>query len=146
MQPVQDTSIQSSDYRDLPLAQLVESPTNPRKRYDEANLQELAASIRAQGVLAPLLVRDLEPERFEIVAGSRRFRAAKLAGAANVPVRVVRLEDADAIVAQVVENLQRENVHPLEEAYGFRALLDLPDRSFNVAGIAAKAGKTPLPG
>jgi len=60
------TSIQSSDYRDLPLAQLVESPTNPRKRYDEANLQELAESIRAQGVLAPLLVRELEPERLKL--------------------------------------------------------------------------------
>ena len=143
MHTVQNTSLQSSDYRDLPLAQLVESPTNPRKRYDEANLQELAESIRAQGVLAPLLVRELEPERFEIVAGSRRFRAARLAGTANVPVRVVRMDDVDAIVAQVVENLQRENVHPLEEAHGFRALLDLPDRSFNVAMIAAKAGKNP---
>ena len=143
MQTVQNTSIPSSDYRELPVAQLVESPTNPRKRYDEERLQELAESIRAQGVLAPLLVRELDRERFEIVAGSRRFRAALLAGADSVPVRVVHLSDAEAIIAQVVENLQRENVHPLEEANSFRALLDLPGQPFNVAMIAAKAGKNP---
>jgi ParB family chromosome partitioning protein len=143
MKTVNDTCIPSSDYRDLPVAQLVESPTNPRKRYDEAGLQELAESIRAQGVLAPLLVREVASERYEIIAGSRRFRAAKLAGAETVPVRVVPLDDAEAILAQVVENLQRENVHPLEEANGFRALLDLPDQPFNVAAIAAKTGKSP---
>jgi ParB family chromosome partitioning protein len=143
METVENTSIQSSDYRDLPVEQLVESPTNPRKRYDEASLQELAQSIRAQGVLAPLLVRKVDRDRFEIVAGSRRFRAARLAGVAAVPVRVVQLDDADAIVAQVVENLQRENVHPLEEAHGFRALLDLPDKQFDTNAIAAKAGKNP---
>lgn len=76
MKTVQNPSIQSSDYRDLPLAQLVESPTNPRKRYDETSLQELAESIRAQGVLAPLLVRQLEPKRFEIVAGSHLRRSS----------------------------------------------------------------------
>jgi ParB family chromosome partitioning protein len=143
MKTVRDISIQSSDYRDLPVAQLVESSTNPRKRYDEASLDELAESIRSQGVLAPLLVREVGPERFEIVAGSRRFRAAQRAGVASVPVRIVSLSDAEAIIAQVVENLQRENVHPLEEAHGFRALLDLPDQQYTVAMIAAKAGKNP---
>ena len=143
MPTVQNTSIQSSDYRDLPVAQLVESPTNPRRRYDDASLEELAESIRSQGVLAPLLVREISEERFEIVAGSRRFRAAQRAGVASVPVRVINLSDAEAIIAQVVENLQRENIHPLEEANGFRALLDLPEQPFTVAMIAAKAGKNP---
>lgn len=143
MKTVQNPSIPSSDYRDLLLTQLVESPTNPRQRYDEASLKELAESIRAQGILAPLLVREVADERFEIVAGSRRFRAAQLAGATSVPVRVVRLSDAEAIVAQVVENLQRENIHPLEEARGFRALLDLPSEPFAVQTIAAKSGKSP---
>ncbi len=136
-------AIQTSDYRDLPLAQLVESPSNPRKRYDEASLQELADSIRSQGVLAPLLVREIGEERFEIIARSRRFRAAKLAEAGTVPVRVVALSDADALVAQVIENLQRENIHPLEEAQGFRALLDLPDQQYTIARIAERAGKSP---
>lgn len=141
MKVIQNSSIQSSDYRDLPIGQLVESPTNPRKRYDEAGLQELAESIRSQGVLAPLLVRAATDEQYEIVAGSRRYRAAKLAGADSVPVRVVDLSDADALVAQVIENLQRENIHPLEEAQGFRALLDLPDQLYTIARIAERAGK-----
>ncbi len=142
MKTVQNTSIQPSQYRDVPVAQLVESQTNPRKRYSEASLKELAESIRAQGILVPLLVRELANNRYEIIAGSRRFRAAQLAGIAQAPVRVVQLSDADAIMAQVVENLQREDVHPLEEAFGFRALLDLPDLPFNIAAIAAKAGKS----
>ena len=79
MQPVQNTSIQSPEYRDLPIEQLVESPTNPRKRYQQASLEELAQSFRSHGVLEPLLVRPVEPERFEIVAGSRRYRAARIA-------------------------------------------------------------------
>jgi len=143
MQTIQNTSVQSPEYRDLPISQLVESPTNPRKRFDEASLKELADSIRSQGVLAPLLVRQVADEHFEIVAGSRRFRAAKLAGSNAVPVRVVQMSDSDALVAQVIENLQRENVHPLEEAQGFRALLDLPDHQYNVPRIAERAGKTP---
>ncbi len=143
METVQNPSLQTSDYRDLPIAQLVESPANPRKRYDEASLQELAASIRSQGVLAPLLVRGIGDDRFEIIAGSRRFRAAKLAGTDSVPVRVVQLSDAGALVAQVIENLQRENIHPLEEAQGFRALLDLPDQQYTIARISERAGKSP---
>lgn len=143
MENLQNTSINTSQYRDLPVVQLVESPTNPRKRYNDAGLQELAESIRAQGVLVPLLVRESAPECFEIIAGSRRFRAAALAGIETVPVRVVPFTDAEAVLTQVVENLQRENVHPLEEAHGFRALLDLPDQPFTIATVASKAGKSP---
>jgi len=141
METIQNSSIPSSDYRDLPLTQLVESSTNPRKRYDEASLEELAESIRSQGVLAPLLVRAMADDQYEIVAGSRRFRAAKLAGTDSIPVRVVQLSDAEALIAQVIENLQRENVHPLEEAQGFRALLDLPDQQYNIARIGERAGQ-----
>ncbi len=102
MKTVQNTSIQSPEYRDLPISQLFESPTNPRKRYNEESLKELADSIRSHGVLAPLLVRQVADERFEIIAGSRRFRAAKLAGSNTVPVRVVQMSDSDALVAQVI--------------------------------------------
>ena len=88
MQPTPNTSIQSPEYRDLPIEQLVESPTNPRKRYQQASLEELAQSFRSRGVLEPLLVRPVEPERFEIVAGSRRYRAARIAELQTVPARV----------------------------------------------------------
>ena len=142
MQPIQNTSIQSPEYRDLPIEQLVESPTNPRKRYQQASLEELAQSFRSRGVLEPLLVRPVEPERFEIVAGSRRYRAARIAELQSVPARVREMTDAEALEVQCIENLQREDIHPLEEAQGFRALLDLPDQQYTIARIGERAGKS----
>jgi ParB/RepB/Spo0J family partition protein len=88
METLQNTPIQSPEYRDLPITQLIESPTNPRKRYDQASLDELAQSFRSRGVLEPLLVRPIQPEQFEVVAGSRRYRAARIAELETVPTRV----------------------------------------------------------
>jgi ParB family chromosome partitioning protein len=143
MNTTQNTSIQSPEYRELRIGQLKESPTNPRKRYQQASLEELAQRFRSRGVLEPLLVRPLEPGSFEIVAGSRRYRAACIAELETVPARVREMTDADALEVQCVENLQREDIHPLEEAAGFRALLDLPDQQYTVARIAERAGKPP---
>ncbi len=143
MKTIQNTSTQSSEYRDLPLAQLVESPTNPRKRYDQTSLEELAQSFRSRGVLEPLLVRPMNADQFEIVAGSRRYRAARIAQLESVPARIREMSDAEALEVQCIENLQREDIHPLEEAQGFRALLDLPDQQYTVARISERAGKTP---
>jgi ParB family chromosome partitioning protein len=139
MQTIQNSPIQNSIYRDLPLSQLQESPFNPRKRFEQTSLEELAQSIKAQGILAPLLVRELEPERFEIVAGSRRFRASEIAGLDQVPVRIVTLSDAEAQLAMAVENLQREDVHPLEEA---RAFANLVQQQYDIGTIAAKVGRS----
>ena len=101
MQPIQNTSIHSPEYRDLAIEQLVESPTNPRKRYQQASLEELAQSFRSRGVLEPLLVRPVEPERFEIVAGSRRYRAARITELPTVPARVREMTDAEALEVQL---------------------------------------------
>jgi len=141
MQDAQNTAI-SKEYRSVPISILVESATNPRKRFDEKNLEELAASMRAQGILAPLLVRELEESKYEVVAGARRLRAAKLAELENLPVRVVKLTDAEAIECQCVENLQREDIHPLEEALGFKSLLELGEPVYTVASIASRSGKS----
>jgi ParB family transcriptional regulator, chromosome partitioning protein len=100
-----------------------------------------AASFKTQGVLAPLLVRELDETKYEVIAGARRLRAAKLAELANVPVRVVKLTDAEAIEAQCVENLQREDIHPLEEALGFKSLLELGE-PYNIAHISGRSGKS----
>ena len=135
-------TVSSNEYRSVPISILVESATNPRKRFDEKNLEELAASMRAQGILAPLLVRELEESKYEVVAGARRLRAAKLAELETVPVRVVKLTDAESIEAQVVENLQREDIHPLEESLGFKSLLQLGEPTYTIASIAARAGKS----
>src|SRR5262249_52494743 len=105
-----------------------------------------AESIRTQGVLSPILVRPLPegfPEPFEIVTGARRYRAAQLAGLDNVPVRIVSLSDTDVLEIQVIENLQRVEIHPLEEARGFRALLQLDGAGYDIHKIGAKIGKSP---
>ncbi len=136
---IQNTN--ATEYRNLPLALLTESTTNPRRVFEDAALQELAASIRSQGVLSPLLVRPLNERSFEIVAGARRYRAAQMAEVATVPVRIVNLTDAETLEAQLVENLLRRDVHPMEEANGFRALLDLEEPKYSIEQISAKTGK-----
>ena len=133
----------ATEYRDLPLSLLTESTTNPRRIFEDDALKELAESIRVQGVLSPLLVRPVTDQTFEIVAGARRYRAARMAEAVTVPVRIVHLTDAEALEAQLIENLQRRDVHPLEEAQGFRALLNLSEPTYTVEQIAAKTGKLP---
>jgi ParB family chromosome partitioning protein len=133
----------ATEYRNLPLNVLTESTTNPRRIFEDVALKELAESIRVQGVLSPLLVRPLTGQNFEIVAGARRYRAAQIAEAATVPVRIVNLTDAEAMEAALIENLQRRDVHPLEEAQGFHALLNLEEPKYTVEQIGAKVGKAP---
>ena len=132
-----------TEYRNLPLAVLTESATNPRRIFEDSALKELAESIRSQGVLSPLLVRPLTDQSFEIVAGARRYRAAQIAEAPTVPVRIVHLSDAETLEAQLVENLMRRDVHPMEEAQGFRALLNLEEPKYSIEHIAARTGKNP---
>jgi ParB family chromosome partitioning protein len=139
---METTVINATEYRNVSLSLLTESKTNPRRTFDDVALQELASSIRAQGVLSPLLVRPLNERSFEIVAGARRYRAAQLAEVNSVPVRIVQLTDAQAIEMSIVENLQRKDVHPLEEAQGFRALLNLDEPKYSIEQIAAKTGKS----
>src|SRR5580698_5390550 len=133
----------ATEYRDLPLAVLTESRTNPRRIFEDNALKELAESIRTQGVLSPLLVRPLNELGFEIVAGARRYRAAQMAEVPTVPVRIVNLTDAETLEAQLVENLMRRDVHPMEEASGFRALLDLDEPKYSIEQISARTGKSP---
>jgi ParB family transcriptional regulator, chromosome partitioning protein len=138
------TAVQTqTEYRNLPLAVLQESPTNPRRRFDEKALEELAASVRAQGVLQPLLVRALDKNQYEIVIGARRFRAAQRAERTEVPVRICDLTDAQCVEIQLVENIQREGVHPMEEASAFFTLLHTDGLNYDVHSLAAKAGKSP---
>src|ERR1700733_5887211 len=128
------------EYVNVPLAVLAESSTNPRKAFDEEKLEELAKSIRSKGVLSPLLARKVNGH-FEIVSGARRYRAAQRAGLQEVPVRIVALNDEEALETQLIENIQRADVHPFEEAQGFRALLEREGAAYTVEKIAAKTGK-----
>jgi ParB family chromosome partitioning protein len=100
-------------------------------------------SKRKQGVLQPLLVRTIEDDKYEVIAGARRLRAAKLAALEEVPVRVVELSDAACVETQLVENIQRENAHPLEEAFAFYGLLHTDGLQYDIPSLAAKTGKSP---
>ena len=108
----------------LPLEALQPGRYQPRTRMDEGSLYELAESIKSQGVMQPVLVRAVAGGRYEIIAGERRFRAARLAGLDEVPVLVRDVPDEAAAVMALIENIQRENLNPLEEAQGLKRLTD----------------------
>ena len=110
--------------RELKLDQLQAGKYQPRTQMDEASLLELAESIKSQGVMQPILVRPVGGGRYEIIAGERRFRAARLAGLAEVPVLVREVPDEAAAVMALIENMQREDLNPLEEAQGLQRLVD----------------------
>ncbi len=129
-----------TDAEVLPIKSLRESARNPRKRFED--LDQMAATMGTAGVLSKLLVRPLDPLKgtYEIVFGHRRFRAAQIAGLKEVPVDIRVLTDTQAAELQLVENSQRADLHPLEEAEGYERLRI--DHHYNVAQIAAKVGKS----
>lgn len=107
----------------LAIAQMQPGKYQPRTRMDPGSLDELAASIKAQGIMQPILVRRIGAERFEIVAGERRWRAAQLAGLDSVPVLIRDIPDDAALAMSLIENIQREDLNPLEEAAGLQRLI-----------------------
>ena len=107
----------------LRIDQLQRGRYQPRTKMDESSLEELAASIRTQGLMQPILVRPMGSNRYEIIAGERRWRAAKIAGLAEVPALVREVPDSSALAMALVENIQREDLNPLEEAGGVQRLI-----------------------
>ncbi|MFA7278602.1 MAG: ParB/RepB/Spo0J family partition protein [Sterolibacterium sp.] len=131
----------------LPVESICASPTNPRKHFDQAKLNDLANSIQKLGVLQPILTRPLpacnkQPDGvlYEIVCGERRWRAAKLAGLVDIPAFWRELGDQEVLEIQIVENLQREDVHPLEEAEGYERLMK--DYGYQAEQLGDKIGKS----
>lgn len=124
--PVQPPPSSDGDIRTVPITALEPSPFQPRRSVRQESLEELIASIRERGVLQPLLVRPHPtlPDRYQIVAGERRWRAAQAVPLHEVPVLVRRLDDRDAAAAALVENLQRTDLDPIEEAEGLRRLIE----------------------
>ncbi len=121
---VSDTPAPAGQPTTLALDRLQPGRYQPRTRMDEGSLYELAESIRSQGVMQPVLVRPVDGGRYEIIAGERRFRAARLAGLSEVPVLVKEVADEAAAVMALIENIQREDLNPLEEAQGLKRLVD----------------------
>ena len=122
--------------RDLNVTLLKPGKYQPRSHMDEASLNDLAASIKAQGIMQPILVRQLADNSYEIIAGERRWRAAQLAGLTHVPVLVRSVPDNAALAMALIENIQRENLNPLEEAVGIQRLIDEFKMTHQVAAEA----------
>lgn len=139
--PKQEPQGQESAVNLMPITALHPNPNQPRRHFDDAALRELADSIKSQGIIQPLLVRPLGGENtYQIVAGERRWRAAQLAGLKEVPVYVRQLSDKEVMAAALIENLQREDLNPIEEAEALQALRDALE--LTQEELASRLGKS----
>jgi ParB family chromosome partitioning protein len=138
----EETSVADSGRkpRRAPIENLRPNPRNPRRLFTDAELDELSASIRERGIIQPIVVRALQGDTFEIIAGERRWRAAQRAGLHDVPVAVIEANDAQALEYAIIENVQRADLNPIEEASGYLALMDDFNRTQDeVAQIVGKS-------
>ena len=127
-------------YLEIPLVKVQPNPHQPRKHMRDDALQELAESIRSEGLLQPIVVRRLENGTFELIAGERRLRACKKIGLATIPARVLEVSDASSAVLALIENLQREGLDPIEEALGYASLMS--DFRLTQESVAERVGKS----
>ncbi len=128
--------------RSIPLAQIAPNPDQPRKTFTESELADLAASIKEQGVLQPILLRAVtgQSHMYEIVAGERRWRASRLAGLTEIPALVKTLTDENAMEIALIENVQRENLNPIEEAAAYKNLME--KCGYEIADVVRLIGKS----
>ncbi len=122
--------------RMMPVGRMQSGKYQPRSYMDETALQTLADSIKAQGIMQPILVREVAEEQYEIIAGERRWRASQMAGLEEVPVLIREIEDESALEMALIENIQRENLNPIEEALGIKRLIDEFDMTHEKAANA----------
>ncbi|MEG0320778.1 MAG: ParB/RepB/Spo0J family partition protein, partial [Oscillospiraceae bacterium] len=124
----------------VPISQVEPGMKQPRKRFEDEALQDLADSIREHGLLQPLTVRRLGSGYYQIIAGERRWRAAKLAGLAELPVLIIEADDRKVMELGLIENLQREDLNPMEEAGGYKVLMD--EHGMTQEDVAKRMGKS----
>ncbi len=129
----------SQGVRVIPLDRIEPNPDQPRLMIDEAALEELAASIREHGVLQPILVRPIGPSHYQLVAGERRWRASKVAGLDTIPALIEELDDETALEISIIENLQREDLSPLDEAVMYDRMVR--EHGYSIRRLAQKLGK-----
>ncbi|MEK7792167.1 MAG: ParB/RepB/Spo0J family partition protein [Pseudomonadota bacterium] len=132
----EDSSASVESLQNLEISVLQPGKYQPRTNMDQTALSELAESIKVQGIMQPILVRPIGAERYEIIAGERRWRAAKLAGLAEVPALIREVADESALAMSLIENIQRENLNPLEEALGIQRLINEFGMTHQTAGEA----------
>ena len=135
---IQDTQRESDDWRLIPIDEIDPSSDQPRRKFDDTRLEELASSIRNHGLIQPIVV-ERKANRYAIVAGERRYRAAKIAGLTELPAKIAEYGERKRLIVSLVENLQREDLDPVEEAEAFRLLMEQSD--LNQQDIADQIGK-----
>ena len=137
-----DAALQSQEggSLSLPISQVEPGLKQPRKRFDEESLQDLADSIRTHGVIQPLTVRRLASGYYQIIAGERRWRAAKIAGLTEIPAVIIEADDRKVMELGLIENLQREDLNPVEEANGYKVLMD--QYGLTQEEVAQRVGKS----
>ena len=135
-----ETTAADNELKQLPVEFLQRGKYQPRRDFDQEALQELADSIKAQGVMQPIIVRQVGNQRYEIVAGERRWRACQLAGLADIPALIRNISDEAAIAMALIENIQRENLNPIEEAMALRRLQS--EFSLSQQEVATAVGKS----
>jgi len=133
-------ALAAAAYRELPITAVVPNRWQPRERFDEEGLRELAASIEVLGVLQPVLVRELGDDQFELIAGERRLRAAQMAGLSSIPALVRSVADQSSLEHAVVENLHRTDLNPLEEAAAYQHLIE--EFELTQDAVAQRVGKS----
>jgi|SRR5690554_529525 len=138
--PRQQPTNSAREYQYIALDEIHPAEVQPRRDFDDIALQELAASIAESGLIQPLVVREVESGGYELIAGERRWRASKLAGQTQVPAVVKDVTDSEAFALALVENLQRQDLNPMEEASAFARLLE--EYEFTQAQIAKQVGKS----
>ena len=136
----EETPVESSAYRLLPLHRVEPNPGQPRHQFDEEELQSLADSISVHGVVQPLTVRELSPGFYQIIAGERRWRAARLAGLSEIPAVVIDADDRKVMELALIENLQRQDLNPIEEALGYRSLME--EYGLTQEDVSTQVGKS----
>jgi ParB family chromosome partitioning protein len=136
----EETSDTGRKPRRAPIENLRPNPRNPRRLFTEAELDELSYSIRERGIIQPIVVRALQGDNFEIIAGERRWRAAQRAGLHDVPIAIIEANDAQSLEFAIIENVQRADLNPIEEASGYLALMD--DFSRTQDEVAQIVGKS----
>ncbi len=135
-----EMSVTSGGVKTIAISKIEPNKDQPRKAFAGDALQSLADSIKEHGVISPLLVRPLENGRYQIIAGERRWRASRLAGLSELPVIIMDITDGKTLEIALIENLQRENLNPVEEALGYKALID--EFGLTQEAVAAKIGKS----
>ncbi|MFP5341841.1 MAG: ParB/RepB/Spo0J family partition protein [Candidatus Limnocylindria bacterium] len=134
-----DGPTRSVGVRVVPVERIESNPQQPRLSFDQQTLDELAASIREHGVLQPILVRPIGPNRYQLIAGERRWRASKIAGLSTIPALIEEIDDDTALEISIIENLQREDISPLDEASMYDRMIR--EHGYSIRKLAEKLGK-----